>query len=100
MKEMSKSWLQLFVDARTEKDPYKRLALVEELRKMQKPGRDEMGDEASSQYRTRPQRTALDRNRFHHPAAQPKRSSHRTRARQAKPVRACRPKPQPCGGEA
>jgi hypothetical protein len=32
----SKSWLQLYVDAMTEKDPYKRLALVRELRKMPK----------------------------------------------------------------
>ncbi len=29
-----KTWLQLYVDAMTEKDPYKRLALVEELRKL------------------------------------------------------------------
>jgi hypothetical protein len=30
----SKTWLQLYVDAMTEKDPYKRLALVQELRKI------------------------------------------------------------------
>jgi len=34
MKNTAKSWLQLYVDAVTEKDPYKRLALVQELRKM------------------------------------------------------------------
>ena len=35
----AKSWLQLYVDAVTEKDPYKRLALVQELRKI--PRHDE-----------------------------------------------------------
>jgi hypothetical protein len=95
MKEMSESWLQLFVDARTERDPYKRLALVEELRKVQKPGPDEMAEAPNSQYRSRPrQRPALDLNRFHHPADQPKRSNLGTRARRARPVRGCRPKPQ------
>ena len=39
MKSSSKSWLQLYVDAVTEKDPYKRLALVQELRKI--PRHDE-----------------------------------------------------------
>jgi hypothetical protein len=39
MKSNAKSWLQLYVDAVTEKDPYKRLALVEELRKI--PRHDE-----------------------------------------------------------
>ena len=95
MKEMSKSWLQLFVDARTEKDPYKRLALVEELRKMQKPGLDEMVDEASSQYRTQPKRRlALDLNRLHHPADQAKRSNLGSRDRRSGPVRGCRAKSQ------
>lgn len=31
-----KTWLQLYVDAMTEKDPYKRLALVRQLRNMPK----------------------------------------------------------------
>jgi hypothetical protein len=31
-----RSWLQLYVDAMTEKDPYKRLALVRELGKTRK----------------------------------------------------------------
>ena len=39
MNSNSKSWLQLYVDAVTEKDPYKRLALVQELRKI--PRHDE-----------------------------------------------------------
>lgn len=34
MKTHTRTWLQIYVDAMTEKDPYKRLALVEELRKM------------------------------------------------------------------
>ena len=32
----SKNWLQMYVDAMTERDPYKRLALVRELRQMPK----------------------------------------------------------------
>jgi hypothetical protein len=39
MNSNKKSWLQLYVDAVTEKDPYKRLALVQELRKI--PRHDE-----------------------------------------------------------
>ena len=39
MNSSAKSWLQLYVDAVTEKDPYKRLALVQELRKI--PRHDE-----------------------------------------------------------
>ena len=38
----NKTWLQIYVDAMTEKDPYKRLALVRELRRM--PRQDESGD--------------------------------------------------------
>ena len=32
--EPSKNWLQMYVDAMTEKDPYKRLAMVRQLRAM------------------------------------------------------------------
>jgi hypothetical protein len=39
MNSNTKTWLQLYVDAMTEKDPYKRLALVQELRKI--PRHDE-----------------------------------------------------------
>jgi hypothetical protein len=42
MNTNSKTWLQLYVDAVMEKDPYKRLALVQQLRKM--PKRDESED--------------------------------------------------------
>jgi len=42
MNTNSKTWLQLYVDAVTEKDPYKRLALVEQLRKM--PRHDDSED--------------------------------------------------------
>jgi hypothetical protein len=45
MNSNAKTWLQLYVDAMTEKDPYKRLALVEELRKM--PRHDDSDDMAS-----------------------------------------------------
>jgi len=34
--ENTKNWLQLYVDATTERDPYKRLALVRELRQIPK----------------------------------------------------------------
>lgn len=50
MKGGTKSWLQLYVDAVTEKDPYKRLALVEELRKI--PRYDE-SEEIPQEPRTR-----------------------------------------------
>jgi hypothetical protein len=46
----AKSWLQLYVDAVTEKDPYKRLALVQELRKI--PRHDE-SEELPQEPRTR-----------------------------------------------
>lgn len=39
MKNAGKNWLQLYVDAMTEKDPYKRLALVRELTRI--PRQDE-----------------------------------------------------------
>lgn len=39
MNSNAKTWLQLYVDAMTEKDPYKRLALVQELQKI--PRHDE-----------------------------------------------------------
>jgi len=95
MKEQSNTWLQLFVDAMTEKDPYKRLALVEQLRKMQKPGSDEVLDEPNSKYRTRPERRpAADLNRLREPAARPHRSSLATRASRKRLGRGCRPKSQ------
>jgi hypothetical protein len=46
----AKSWLQLYVDAVTEKDPYKRLAMVQELRKI--PRHDE-SEEISQESRPR-----------------------------------------------
>lgn len=42
MKNGSKNWLQLYVDAMTERDPYKRLALVRELRRI--PKKDDSGE--------------------------------------------------------
>jgi hypothetical protein len=50
MNSNAKSWLQLYVDAVTEKDPYKRLALVQELRKI--PRHDE-SDDIAQEPRTR-----------------------------------------------
>jgi hypothetical protein len=49
MKSNRKTWLQLYVDAMTEKDPYKRLALVRELRKIPKhDDSDDIGQEPAS----------------------------------------------------
>ena len=42
MDRNNKTWLQLYVDATTERDPYKRLALVRQLRKM--PRQEESDD--------------------------------------------------------
>jgi hypothetical protein len=42
MEPNNKTWLQIYVDAMTEKDPYKRLTLVRELRRM--PRQDESED--------------------------------------------------------
>lgn len=44
MENKAKSWLQLYVDAMTERDPYKRLALVRELRNIPRDVSDELGD--------------------------------------------------------
>jgi len=42
MNNNSRTWLQVYVDAVMEKDPYKRLALVHELKNM--PREDASGD--------------------------------------------------------
>lgn len=49
--EQPKSWLQLYVDAATEKDPYKRLALVRQLREV--PRHDE-SDESNNRIASQP----------------------------------------------
>jgi hypothetical protein len=51
-----KNWLQLYVDAMTEKDPYKRLALVRRLREV--PRHDE-SDENPERPRLQPRPTLL-----------------------------------------
>ena len=60
MNSNKKSWLQLYVDAVTEKDPYKRLALVQELRKI--PRHDE-SDEMLQEPRPRPVHPKVVRRR-------------------------------------
>ncbi|HXF12791.1 MAG TPA: hypothetical protein VN517_06540 [Terriglobales bacterium] len=60
MNSNKKSWLQLYVDAVTEKDPYKRLALVQELRKI--PRHDE-SDEMLQEPRPRSVRPKIVRRR-------------------------------------
>lgn len=56
----AKTWLQLYVDAVTEKDPYKRLALVQELRKI--PRHDE-SEEIPQEPRPRTVRPKVVRRR-------------------------------------
>ena len=60
MNSNKKSWLQLYVDAVTEKDPYKRLALVQELRKI--PRHDE-SDEMLQEPRPRSVQPKIVRRR-------------------------------------
>ena len=60
MNSNAKTWLQLYVDAVTEKDPYKRLALVQELRKI--PRHDE-SDEIPQEPRPRSVRPKVVRRR-------------------------------------
>lgn len=60
MNSNKKSWLQLYVDAVTEKDPYKRLALVQELRKI--PRHDE-SDEILQEPRPRSVQPKIVRRR-------------------------------------
>ena len=60
MNSNKKSWLQLYVDAVTEKDPYKRLALVQELRKI--PRHDE-SDEMLQESRPRSVQPKIVRRR-------------------------------------
>jgi hypothetical protein len=49
MSTQATSWLQLYVDAVMEKDPYKRLALVQQLRQMPRDDdADELLDETVS----------------------------------------------------
>lgn len=65
MNTNSKTWLQLYVDAVTEKDPYKRLALVQQLRKMPKhDDSEEMPKEAIvRQVKTAAKKAKLARRR-------------------------------------
>jgi hypothetical protein len=62
MNSNAKTWLQLYVDAMTEKDPYKRLALVQELRKM--PRHDDSDDMAAEPV-VRPSKRARVTRRRH-----------------------------------
>lgn len=41
MNKKDRSWLQLYVDAMTERDPYKRLALIRELKSLPKEDESE-----------------------------------------------------------
>ena len=66
MKNKAKTWLQLYVDAMTERDPYKRLALVQELRSTPRQDEsEEPGEEPvmGSVSRLPAKRSSLQRNR-------------------------------------
>jgi hypothetical protein len=52
MNNNGKSWLDLYVDAMMEKDPYKRLALVRKLRSVPRQG--EADDVAFDEFPMRP----------------------------------------------
>ena len=54
LKSNSTSWLHLFVDAMTERDPYKRLALIRELRRV--PRESEVEDASGVVHREGPLR--------------------------------------------
>lgn len=73
MKNNAKSWLQLYVDATTERDPYKRLALVRELRQIPKHDESEESLDRALESRglTKPS----------HPSRDIRRSSKRQRSR-------------------
>jgi hypothetical protein len=49
MEKKSKNWLQIYVDAMTEKDPYRRLALVRELKSIPRRDRVDQSLEAAWQ---------------------------------------------------
>ena len=93
----SKNWLQLYVDAMTEKDPYKRLALVRQLRQV--PRHDESDDSPE-----RPRLQVAAKPAPPRPAQAP-RPAQSTLARKAKPeqtrmhlVRSRAPKAQKTSG--
>jgi len=60
MKNHSNSWLQMYVDAVTERDPYKRLALVRELRTI--PRHDESEELMELMLERRPARKEVRRS--------------------------------------
>ena len=58
MTSSSKNWLHLYVDAATERDPYKRLALIDELRRLPREAEPAGGQ---PQQEARHQRSPRDR---------------------------------------
>jgi hypothetical protein len=52
MRNNTRNWLQLYVDAMTERDPYKRVALVRELRQI--PKHDESEEWMDKLFEDRP----------------------------------------------
>ena len=59
MTSSSKNWLHLYVDAATERDPYKRLALIHELRRLPREAEEPAGGQPQEEVRH--QRSPRDR---------------------------------------
>ena len=59
MTSSSKNWLHLYVDAVTERDPYKRLALIHALKRLPREGEEPPDPEP--QEKVRHQRSPRDR---------------------------------------
>jgi hypothetical protein len=68
-----KDWLQLYVDAMTEKDPYKRLAIVRQLRELPRHDEsEELRDEPRARVRPSLQPESPDRPRVEVRSRKPK----------------------------
>ena len=89
MAEQPKNWLQLYVDAMTEKNPYKRLALVRQLRQI--PRHDESDDSQSrpglhlvTNHRPAPAKPPVQASRIQNPKPAEKSRGHLVRTQKAK----------------
>jgi hypothetical protein len=85
--EQSQNWLQLYVDAVTEKNPLKRLALVRQLRRI--PRHDESDDSVT---RTGPQLVANRRVPTPKPSVQVSRDQRSAEKSRTHLVRSQKPK--------
>ena len=82
-----KNWLQLYVDAMTEKDPYKRLALVRRLRQVPRHDEsDETPDRSGLRVMAKPAGPKPSLPRVTAPKTARPSLPHMNRNRKAKPV--------------